>query len=50
MYKMGQEFLSGEGIITKGVDNTIAVVGRLAKQGMKETDKEIIKIMTEREV
>ncbi len=47
MYLNGQEFLGGEGIITKGVDKTIANVGRLAKKGMKETDKEIIKIMAE---
>ena len=47
MYLAGHEFVSGEGIVTKGVDNTIANVGRLARQGMKETDKEIIKIMTE---
>ncbi len=47
MYLNGQEFVSGEGIVKKGVDNTIASVSRLASLGMKETDKEIIKIMTE---
>lgn len=45
MYMQGQEFVGGDGIITKGVENTIANVGRLGKQGMRETDKEIIKIM-----
>ena len=46
MYKNGQQFYAGDGIVTKGVDNTIRNVGRLAKEGMKETDKEILKIMT----
>lgn len=45
MYMQGQEFVGGDGIVTKGVENTIANVGRLGKQGMRETDKEIIKIM-----
>ncbi|MBR5250540.1 MAG: L-serine ammonia-lyase, iron-sulfur-dependent, subunit alpha, partial [Clostridia bacterium] len=47
MYKQGKEFISGEGLVTKGVDKTIENFGRLAKQGMKETDKEIIRMMTE---
>lgn len=45
MYKEGQEFYSGDGLITKGVENTIKNIGRLGKEGMKETDIEIIKIM-----
>ena len=45
MFEMGKEFLGGDGIITKGVENTIKNVGRLAKHGMSETDKEIIRIM-----
>ncbi len=47
MYLSGHEFVCGDGLVTKGADNTIANIGRLAKRGMKETDKEIIKIMTE---
>ena len=47
MYQKGREFLSGDGIITKGVDNTIANIGRMASKGMRETDREIIKIMVE---
>ncbi|EHQ90739.1 serine dehydratase subunit alpha family protein [Desulfosporosinus youngiae] len=47
MYQSGQEFCGGDGIITKGVDNTIANVGRMASKGMRETDSEIIKIMVE---
>ena len=47
MYKNGQQFYGGDGIITKGVENTIANVGQLAREGMAGTDKEIIKIMLE---
>ena len=47
MYKNGHQFYGGEGIVTKGVENTIANVGKLARQGMYGTDKEIIKIMLE---
>lgn len=46
MYVEGQEFKDGEGIVTKGVENTIKNVGRLGKDGMKETDREILRIMT----
>ena len=45
MYKNGQQFYGGEGIIVKGVENTIRNVGRLGSIGMRETDKEIIRIM-----
>ena len=45
MYRKGQQFYGGDGIVTKGVENTIANVGRLGREGMKETDKEIIRIM-----
>ena len=45
MYKCGHQFKGGDGIVTKGVEATIANIGQLAKEGMKETDKEIIKIM-----
>ena len=48
MMKSGHEFYGGDGIVTKGVENTIKNVGRLARQGMSETDKEIIKIMLEK--
>lgn len=47
MYINGQQFRGGDGIISKGVENTIRNVGRLGKEGMKETDKEIIQIMTD---
>lgn len=45
MYMEGQQFRGGEGIVAKGVENTITKVGYLGKVGMKETDKEIINIM-----
>ena len=45
MMASGHQFYGGDGIITKGVENTIKNVGRLAQKGMSETDREIIKIM-----
>ncbi len=45
MYKQGQQFYDGEGIVTKGIEATIQNVGRLGKEGMKETNEEIIRIM-----
>lgn len=45
MYVRGMEFQGGDGIISKGVENTIANIGRLGKDGMRETDREILKIM-----
>ena len=46
MYKEGQQFYGGDGIVSKGVENTIKNVGQLAKEGMSTTDQEILKIMT----
>lgn len=45
MYKCGQQFYAGDGIVTKGVDETIRNIGRLGKDGMRETNVEIIDIM-----
>lgn len=47
MYMNGNQFYGGDGIVKKGVENTIKSVSRLASSGMRETDKEIIKIMLE---
>lgn len=47
MAKTGRQFYGGDGIVTKGVENTIRNVGRLARDGMGETDREILKIMLE---
>jgi Uncharacterized conserved protein len=38
-------FTSGEGIVKDDVEKTIDSVGRLARDGMKETDVEVLKIM-----
>lgn len=48
MYFQGSQFYGGDGIVTKGVENTIEHVGRLARVGMAGTDKEIIQIMMEK--
>lgn len=45
MYRQGSQFVGGDGIITKGVEKTIVNVGDLAREGMAQTDKEIIQIM-----
>ena len=45
MYLEKQQFYGGDGIITKGVDKTVINVGRLAREGMRETDKTILEIM-----
>ena len=45
MYLEGQQFYGGDGIVTKGVDNTVHNVGRLAREGMRETDRTILEIM-----
>lgn len=49
MMASGHQFYGGDGIITKGVENTIKNVSRLAQKGMSETDREIIKIMLGKE-
>ena len=45
MYQEKQQFYGGDGIVTKGVDKTVVNVGRLAREGMRETDKTILQIM-----
>lgn len=45
MYRQGSQFVVGDGIVTKGVEKTIMNVGDLAREGMAQTDKEIIQIM-----
>ena len=45
MFVDGQQFYSGDGIVTKGVDNTVYNIGRLAREGMRETDRTILDIM-----
>ena len=45
MAKNNQQFRGGEGIVKKGIENTIVSVAKLGKDGMRETDKEILHIM-----
>ena len=45
MYQEGQQFYSGDGIVTKGADNTVYNIGKLAREGMRETDRTILEIM-----
>ncbi len=45
MFRQGSQFMSGDGIVTKGVENTIRNVSQVASEGMRKTDTEIIKIM-----
>ena len=45
MFRQGSQFVGGDGIVTKGVENTIENVSQLASEGMRRTDSEIIRIM-----
>lgn len=46
MYRNGQQFNGGDGILSKDIEDTIRNIGLLGKEGMRETDKEILCIMT----
>ena len=45
MQMQDEQFYGGDGIVVKGVENTITNIGRLASIGMRQTDEEIIQIM-----
>lgn len=47
MYENGQQFFGGDGIVEKGVENTIRNIYRLGRYGMQQTDREIVRIMTD---
>jgi len=47
MFRHGQQFYGGDGLVMKGVENSIASFGRLGRVGMRETDQEIIRMMTD---
>lgn len=47
MYAGGNNFRPGDGILGNDVEDTVRNVGVLAAQGMRETDRVILKIMTE---
>ena len=46
MHENGCQFYGGDGLVSKGVENTIRNISQLGNEGMKETDKKIIEIMT----
>ena len=46
MQQHHSQFYGGDGIVVKGVENTIRNVGTLASEGMRETDRTIIRLMT----
>ncbi len=48
MYRNGQQFYDGEGLVVKGVENSISNFSRLGRVGMRQTDREIILMMTEK--
>ena len=45
MYRQGCQFYGGDGIVVKGVENPIRAVSSIARDGMRETDNEIIRLM-----
>ena len=45
MFRQGSQFYGGDGIVSKGVENTIRNVSQVASEGMRKTDAEIIRIM-----
>ena len=47
MSKHGDNLLGGDGIIGNDAEETIDHIGRLGRNGMRETDVEILKIMVE---
>lgn len=47
MYRNGQEYQAGEGLVTSEVEGTIMNIGRLGSRGMAETDREILAMMTD---
>ena len=47
MYRTNNDFRPGDGILGVDVEQTVRNVGVLAAQGMRETDRVILRIMTE---
>lgn len=46
MHEEGKDFYPGDGIVGINVDETIKNIGKLGREGMKETDKEILYLMS----
>ena len=49
MYQFGSQFYGGDGIVAQGIEETIENVAELARDGMRETDRKIIEIMTDQD-
>ena len=45
LYEKGKALHGGDGILKNDVERTIESVGQLAREGMRETDEEILDIM-----
>ena len=45
MYVHGQQFRRGDGLVVGDVEATIRGIGQLSKEGMRETNNEIIRLM-----
>ena len=41
----GKSFCPGEGVIKDDADDTVKEVGKIAREGMKETDQVILNVM-----
>ena len=46
LYKNGDSFFAGDGLVTENVEDFINNIARLGKEGMAETNKSIIAMMT----
>ena len=47
MYRHGQQFYGGDGIVSRGIENTIRNIAIWGRDGMRETDRQILGIMLE---
>ena len=47
MHRRGSDFIPGDGIVGEDLHATVKNVGVLAKEGMRETDRTILRIMTQ---
>ena len=48
MARDGKVFKSGDGLVKNDIESTIDSIGRMAKEGMKSTDVEILNIMIDK--
>lgn len=45
MFRYGEDFHSGDGIVMEDIEATIRAVGKIGHDGMRETNEEIIRLM-----